>query len=66
MPVQTLPANILSSLSKEEQELALSILKEYADTGSSSTLDALTYADYKERPVDIETFLTDDRYLGKA
>lgn len=66
MPVQTLPANILSSLSKEEQELALSILKEYADTGSSSTLDALTYADYKERPVDIETFLTNDRYLGKA
>ena len=26
----------------------------------------MKYADFEEIPVDIETFITDDRYLGKA
>lgn len=57
---------ILETLSPEEKALALSILSEYKDKGFSDTLNNIKYAEYKEIPVDIETFLTDDRYLGKA
>lgn len=56
----------INSLSKEEQELALKILSEYSTTGSSETFNELLVSDYKEIPVDIITFVTDDRYLGKA
>ena len=54
----------LDGLSPEERELALSILKEYANKGTSDTFDMLKYADYEEVPVDIETFLHDRNYLG--
>ena len=57
---------LLKSLSEEERELALQILKEYGEEGSSETYDKLLYEDYKERPVDIETFLKDDNYMGQA
>jgi len=56
----------LNNLSKEEREAVLKILKEYSLDGSSKYLNELKYADYKEVPVDIETFLTDDRYMGIA
>ena len=56
----------LQSLSEKERELALSILKEISETGKTDKLDELKYSEYKEIPVDIETFLTDDRYLGKS
>lgn len=56
----------LNNLSKEEKELAIKILKEYAETGLSETLDDLKYNDFDEIPVDIDTFLDDDRYLGKG
>lgn len=56
----------LSNLTKEERELALSILKEYSDTGSSNSLNNLLLEDWKEIPVDILTFIKDDNYLGKA
>ena len=56
----------LQGLSEQERAYALEILKEYSQHGSSKKLDNLIYSDYKEVPVDIETFLTDDRYLGKA
>lgn len=52
------------SLDPRLQEIALKILKEYSDTGYSNTMNELKYDDYKEIPVDIETFLTDDQYLG--
>ena len=35
----------LSNLTKEERELALSILKEYSDTGSSNSLNSLLLED---------------------
>lgn len=54
----------LSGLSEKEREIALKILKEMSNDGKSKTLDNIKYADYDEIPVDIETFLTDDRYLG--
>lgn len=54
------------SLSPEERELALQILNEYKNNGSSEIFNNLRYGDYKEIPVDIETFLKDEQYLGNA
>ena len=56
----------LESLSAEERELALQILKEYSNDGSSSSMINLMQEDWDEIPVDIDTFLTDKRYLGNA
>lgn len=51
-------------LSEQEKEIALKILQEYSENGVSEEYEKLIYADYKEIPVDIMTFITDDRYLG--
>lgn len=56
----------LDGLSKEERELALQILKEYAQDGESSILEDLKYSDFEEVPVDIITFITEERYLGRG
>ena len=56
----------LKGLSEKERELALQILQEFSSQGTSKKYNELKYRDYKEIPVDIETFLTDDNYLGKA
>ena len=58
--------DILKSLSEDERAIALSILKELGESGESSTYNDLIFSDYNEIPVDIETFLTDDNYLGKS
>lgn len=57
--------NNLDNLTEEERKVALKILKEMSQ-GKSETYDNLLYSDYNEIPVDIETFITDDRYLGQA
>ena len=54
------------NLSQEEKDAVLKILKEYSLDGTSNTLNNLKYADYNEIPVDIETFLNEDQYLGRA
>lgn len=56
----------LEGLSREEKQLALEILKQMSQDGSSSILENLKYGDFEEVPVDIDTFLDDDRYLGKG
>lgn len=56
----------LDSLSPQEREFALKILKEMESEGKSKTYDDLIYADYKEIPVDIVTFLHEPKYLGNA
>ena len=56
----------LNNLSEEEKKLALSILEEFSKDGTSKVFEDLKYADYSEIPVDIETFITDDKYLGQA
>lgn len=56
----------LDNLSPEERKIALQILEEYSQKGKSKKLADLKYADYNEIPVDIETFITNDNYLGKA
>ena len=62
-----LDLSALDNLSEEERNYALKILEELASSdGNSKLYDELKYADYNEIPVDIETFLTDDHYLGQA
>ena len=56
----------LDGLSKEERELALQILKEYAQDGESSILEDLKYSDFEEIPVDIMEFISNDYYLGRG
>ena len=56
----------LNTLSPEERELALEILKEYSQDGQSAILNTLQMSDWEEWPVDIMTFISDDRYLGKG
>lgn len=56
----------ISALSKEEQDTVIRILEEISDSGSSKILENLKYAEYKEKPVDIITFIKDPLYLGKA
>ncbi len=58
--------DILNSLSPEERALALEILKEYSQEGQSTILEELKYSDYEEIPVDIMTFISDERYLGRG
>lgn len=55
----------LNNLNGKEKELALKILNDLKKGDTNSYLE-LYYKDYREIPVDIETFITDDRYLGKA
>lgn len=56
----------LNNLSPEERALALEILKEYSQEGYSTLLDELKYSDFEEIPVDIMTFISDERYLGRG
>ena len=44
----------------------MNILQELADTGESPTYEQVWLADYIEIPVDIDTFLNSDTYLGKT
>ena len=61
-----LDLSALDSLSAEERALALEILKEYSQDGQSTILDNLQMSDWGEWPVDIMTFISDDKYLGKG
>lgn len=62
----TLNLQELNNLSEEEKAYALKILEELSKEGKSTSLDNLKYSDYEEIPVDIETFLTDKKYLGNG
>lgn len=55
-----------NNLSEQEQKIALEILSDFYKKGHSEKLDDLLLIDWKEIPVDIETFLTNDDYLGLA
>lgn len=59
-------SKIFDSCSSEEQEILMKILMELSETGESDTYRKLWLADYKEIPVDIDTFLNDDAYLGRT
>lgn len=55
---------LLSSLTDEEKAKLQLIVNQISDTGKSSELDNLYYEDYEEIPVDLETFLSSETYLG--
>ena len=56
----------LNGLSEEERKIALDILKQLSETGESTTYNELLYSEYNEIPVDIDTFIDNDYYLGRA
>lgn len=58
--------SVLNTLSQQQRQLAFQILKQYSQQGMSSILDQITYGDFQQIPVDIDTFLDDDQYLGKG
>ena len=66
MNIRNIKEEQLKNLSKEEKKIALEILSQYAKEGNSSIFNNLVNEDYEEIPVDIETFLTDKRYLGNG
>ena len=55
----------LNNLTEKEKQVTLQILQELSK-GSTDSYEQLLYADYSEIPVDIETFVNDDTYLGLA
>lgn len=59
-------SKIYHSCDPAEQEILMQILNEIAETGESPTYEQVWLADYKEIPVDIDTFLNSDAYLGKT
>lgn len=58
--------SMLDGLSEEEKRYALEILKQLSENGKSELLQDLEFGDFEEIPVDIDTFLDDDTYLGKG
>lgn len=66
MPNFPINQDKFNSLTEQEKEYAMRILKQMSTDGASSLYENLLYADYEEIPVDIETFLHDKKYLGNA
>lgn len=56
----------LENLTQQEREAVLKILNEMSSEGTSSTMDSILNEDWKEIPVDIETFIHDPYYLGRG
>ena len=57
---------IFDTCRDEEKHYLIQILQELSETGSSPTYDTLWLQDYVELPVDLDTFLCDDYYLGRT
>lgn len=57
---------IYSSATDKEKHYLRQILEEIAATGDSQTYRDIWLSDYIEIPVDIDTFLCDDYYLGRT
>lgn len=57
---------IYNSSSPREKVYLKKILEEIAETGDSQTYRDIWLEDYIEIPVDIDTFICDDYYLGKT
>ena len=64
--IENLNIDELNGLSEEERAVALDILKQLSETGESNIYNDLLYSDYEEIPVDIDTFIDNDYYLGSA
>lgn len=55
---------ILDALTPAEKEAIEKILNEYVSEGKSKLYDELIDEDYEEIPVDIDTFIEDNEYIG--
>lgn len=58
--------NIYNNMSDEEKKYLKLILEELSTYGYSNTYNEVWLADYKEIPVDIDTFIESDYYLGRT
>ena len=56
----------IKSLSVEEREALLAALDEVTDDQESSLYNTIEELEWRERPVDIRTFVTDPHYLGNS
>ena len=57
---------VYSSCTYEERQCLKQIVQEVAEYGYSNTYQDIWLADYKEIPVDKETFLTSEEFLGAS
>lgn len=55
---------LLNKLTEDEKNMVQHILVDVSNEGRSDDLTSLYYQDYDEIPVDLETFLSSDVYLG--
>lgn len=62
--ILNLNEEILSSLKPNEKEAVIKILEQYKSNGESNLYLDMLEEDYEERPVDIETFITDSHFIG--
>ena len=58
--------SIYRSSTPEQQAILIRILEEIQENGDSKTYENIWLQDYKEIPVDINTFICDNEYLGKT
>lgn len=63
--ILNLNEELLLSLKPHEKEAVLQILKEIESKGKSESYLKMLEEDYEEMPVDIDTFICDDRFIGK-
>ncbi len=60
-----LSSDIFNSMSAEEKEAVMQILND-AKSGNTDIYASIMSEDYEEVPVDIDTFIEDNRYIGKT
>lgn len=57
--------DVINKLTEEEREKVKEILLQISNNGKSTELENMYYEDYEEIPVDLNTFLCEEKYLGK-
>lgn len=57
--------DVINKLTDEERAKVTEILLQISNNGKSTELEDIYYEDYEEIPVDLTTFLCEEKYLGK-
>lgn len=65
MDLEGINSEILGALTPIEKDAVYKILNELNSGGSSTLYNEMLYEDYEEIPVDIDTFIENDLYIGK-
>ena len=66
MDLMGLNEEIISALSPAEKDAIKKIFEEFKNSGSSELYEEMIEEDYEEIPVDIDTFIENDYYIGKV